>query len=271
MIKAFLLALVGCLGGGACLAVSHGGAGASYAGVSCVQAPSQEIWTYAITRSGECWRSTYYGEGVWTMVSLVGPPATGQFCSISAVAAPDSRIWVYAITDTGECWRSTSWGESEWSLVATVHPIGTGLFTSISVRIGPSNVIWAYAVTDSGECWRSTSWGEGAWSLISTISPTSGQATIDPSLHGAKVEPNPGPGSTRVRFTLERGGRETVLVFDSGGRRVRTLFDGLLSAGPFSLLWDGKDDKGADVASGVYFARFGGTGRAASARIILAR
>ena len=39
------------------------------------------------------------------------------------------------------------------------------------------------------------------------------------------------------------------------GQRVRTLVDGERSAGSFSVVWDGRDDAGGDVASGVYLCR----------------
>ncbi len=46
-----------------------------------------------------------------------------------------------------------------------------------------------------------------------------------------------------------------IVVFDVAGRRVRTLVDERRPAGVFSVAWNGEDDRGQRVASGVYFYR----------------
>ncbi len=70
------------------------------------------------------------------------------------------------------------------------------------------------------------------------------------------IGPNPFRASTAVGFGLARGGRVDLLVFDVLGRRVRTLARGeRFAAGPQSLRWDGRDDAGRAVGSGVYFVR----------------
>jgi len=51
---------------------------------------------------------------------------------------------------------------------------------------------------------------------------------------------------------------------DRRGRLVRTLHDGMahLPAGPHEFLWDGRDDTGQNVSSGVYFVRMAAGGGA---------
>ena len=44
-------------------------------------------------------------------------------------------------------------------------------------------------------------------------------------------------------------------IYDASGREVRTLVDGAQAAGRRSAVWDGRDDTGLPVASGVYYAR----------------
>ncbi len=67
--------------------------------------------------------------------------------------------------------------------------------------------------------------------------------------------PNPYNQRTHVRFALGQSGQARVSIFDASGRRVRTLVDGSLDAGVHSLVWDGEDDRGSRLPSGVYWAR----------------
>lgn len=68
-------------------------------------------------------------------------------------------------------------------------------------------------------------------------------------------QPNPFNPTTRIEFTMERAGKATVRVFDVTGKRVRTVFSGDAKAGPNSVVWDGRDERGHSVGSGVYLYR----------------
>ncbi len=65
--------------------------------------------------------------------------------------------------------------------------------------------------------------------------------------------PNPFNPSTKIEFTLAKSGFVTLQIYDVLGRKVRTLVSEELSAGYKSVVWDGKNEDGEDVASGVYF------------------
>ncbi len=67
--------------------------------------------------------------------------------------------------------------------------------------------------------------------------------------------PNPFNQTTKIRFTLATPGFVTLNIYDLLGRKVRTLVSQRLSSGYKSVLWDGKNDCGEDVASGIYFYR----------------
>ena len=68
--------------------------------------------------------------------------------------------------------------------------------------------------------------------------------------------PNPFNPVTKVAFTVPEGaGRVTLTVHNVNGQVVRTLVDGELSAGPAFAVWDGTDDSGRGLASGIYFTR----------------
>mgnify|MGYP003958273075 FL=1 len=64
--------------------------------------------------------------------------------------------------------------------------------------------------------------------------------------------PNPFNPETTIRFSLPWAVDVTVKVHNDHGQLVRTLVDERMDAGEFQVTWDGKDDSGAQVATGVY-------------------
>jgi hypothetical protein len=73
----------------------------------------------------------------------------------------------------------------------------------------------------------------------------------------ADFAPNPlVPGAAgRIRFTMAREGRAAIDVFDIEGRLVKSVFQGVAKEGPNEAFWNGTNDAGTRVASGVYFYR----------------
>jgi flagellar hook assembly protein FlgD len=72
-------------------------------------------------------------------------------------------------------------------------------------------------------------------------------------LHQSRA--NPFRGSTTIAFTLQSPEQTSLKVFDASGRLVRSLLDEPRTAGLHSMIWDGRDNEGHGVASGVYFYR----------------
>jgi lysophospholipase L1-like esterase len=67
--------------------------------------------------------------------------------------------------------------------------------------------------------------------------------------------PNPFNAVTRFRYDLAGPARMTLAVIDARGRLIRVLSDGVSSRGTHELFWDGTDDSGNPVPSGVYICR----------------
>ena len=68
--------------------------------------------------------------------------------------------------------------------------------------------------------------------------------------------PNPFNPSTRLRFALPQRSTVSLLIYDILGREVNRPFYGYtLDAGTFEVQWDGKDETGASLPSGLYFLR----------------
>ncbi|MDI6809723.1 MAG: C25 family cysteine peptidase [Candidatus Eisenbacteria bacterium] len=69
----------------------------------------------------------------------------------------------------------------------------------------------------------------------------------------------------------KNGGKVAVRVYDVSGRLVKTMVDGVVGPGVHTLYWDGKDRKGRNVPSGVYFVKAEGHGIATTQRMVVIR
>jgi predicted extracellular nuclease len=67
--------------------------------------------------------------------------------------------------------------------------------------------------------------------------------------------PNPFNPSTNIEFVVGRAGQVDLRVFDLRGRLVATLFDQVIDPGQRSVRWDGLDDNGQSVPTGLYLYR----------------
>ncbi len=81
--------------------------------------------------------------------------------------------------------------------------------------------------------------------------------------------PNPFNPTTTIRFSLAESGPVELRVFNVRGELVRTLASGNLSAGVHALEWDGRDDRGNLIASGVYFYRLSAADFAQTRKMLL--
>lgn len=86
--------------------------------------------------------------------------------------------------------------------------------------------------------------------------------------------PNPFNPSTTIGYTIPDG-TETLqvrlFVYDIRGRLVRILADNRHGPGHFQVHWDGRDDRGQPVASGVYLYRFETDNFASTRKMLLIR
>jgi len=72
--------------------------------------------------------------------------------------------------------------------------------------------------------------------------------------------PNPFNGRTQMRFHLPEAVDIRMAVYNSGGQRVRNLIGGRMGSGWHQVAWDGTNDRGRTVASGIYICQLEGGG-----------
>lgn len=107
---------------------------------------------------------------------------------------------------------------------------------------------------------------EGAISVVGDDdSPSADGLTLDSAV------PNPFNPLTLIAYRVPEAARVRLAIFDLAGKRVRTLVEAHLEAGAHTAAWNGDDDAGNAIASGVYLCRLEAGSLAASRRLTLLR
>jgi len=83
--------------------------------------------------------------------------------------------------------------------------------------------------------------------------------------------PNPFNPSTTIRFSVPQRSRVRILVYDQLGRYVAKLEDKEFQPGFYMTTWEGKDQNGKHVTSGIYFVLFNAGSVSLSDKIVLIR
>jgi len=83
--------------------------------------------------------------------------------------------------------------------------------------------------------------------------------------------PNPFNPVTTLRFGVAERGRVQLRVYDVMGRLVRVILDEVLEPGQHSVMWDGRNTAGMEVASGMYVASFSSSGVLQQRKLLLLR
>jgi len=180
--------------------------------------------------------------------------------------------WVVEVSGTG----GTSWTAIENTLVAqaswrhvTVRlgdvltlPIAQFRVRFTARDISPGSIVEA-AVDDF------QIYDDGATTgLAGDPDPAAGAGR--PALHGNF--PNPFNPQTAIRFELAQEAPVRIRIFDAAGRTVRVLAaDRRFGPGAQSVIWDGRNDGAAAVASGVYYYRVEAPGFSAARSMVLAK
>ena len=113
-------------------------------------------------------------------------------------------------------------------------------------------------------------------SILINLSESTTDATIPPlpvpvPLVIETIYPNPFNPHTTIIFSLPQAVRVHLAIYDVRGSLVRTLIDSNQSAGEKVINWDGLNENGVRVSSGVYFCRLKTAEETASKKMVLLR
>ncbi|MCB9513138.1 MAG: T9SS type A sorting domain-containing protein [Candidatus Latescibacteria bacterium] len=214
----------------------------------CSPLDAQRAWLGGSGYSGPAVYRTDDGGVSWTPLGDGLPPT---LVYMLATQGPDSET-LYAATESGP-YRLEA-GSSTWQY------IGDGV---------PLTLFWSVEAVPAMGVMRFGTYGRGIWDFDASA-VTAAPATPTAPLALASF-PNPFNPQTTLRFALDAPGRATLSIYDVRGRAVRQLLAAALPAGEMTVTWDGRDEAGHALPSGVYFARLTAAGQVDSERLTLLR
>jgi hypothetical protein len=89
-----------------------------------------------------------------------------------------------------------------------------------------------------------------------SVNPSSNENLVNPAVTELKGNfPNPFNPQTTIRFSLKDAGHVKLNIYNMKGQLVKSLVNAPLSSGNHQMVWNGRDDKGNPVSSGIYLYR----------------
>ena len=149
------------------------------------------------------------------------------------------------------------------SMVAALEEIGADVRLSLYPEMGHN--VWDRAYADPRLF---------AWFLSHTLAGGEGTPTPDRTPGPFALQqnyPNPFKPDTTIPFDLPAATRVELGLYNLAGQRVATLIDGVREAGSYHLRWDGRDDAGRMLASGMYLYRLAAGTRILTRKLLLLR
>ena len=187
----------------------------------------------------------------WTELTPATKPA-GRYHTALVYDSANHRVTVFGgqtqLAPVNEVWVFDLWNDV-WTQLTPGGTPPSARWGSAGVYDGANDRMVVFGGSDNTV--RNDVWSLNNLSSTSTgVRPVAANAaTLFPN------HPNPFNPVTTIRFDVTARGYATLRIYDARGRAVRTLFDGDADAGATSVTWNGRDDTGHPVGSGVYFYR----------------
>jgi hypothetical protein len=147
-----------------------------------------------------------------------------------------------------------SWDGSSWS------PLGSGMDGNSTFSFVHALVIYDNKLIVGGDF--TTAGGKVSAYIAQWTKHGTGDVGDDdderslPSDFSLKQNyPNPFNPATTIEYSLPKRGHVTIEIFNLLGQKVRTLMDEYKSTGNYTITWDGTDNSGNQLSTGIYFCR----------------
>jgi hypothetical protein len=203
----------------------------------------------------------------------------GSVYSVSNTYNGSSTAW----TENGIHWNNApSLSGAPLSSVGSVSTSSFAEFNVTAAISGNGNYSFGLTNNSSDEVYYSSQEGANHPELIIEMSSlstarqsdvadavASGEAALPKEYTLSQNYPNPFNGQTMIEYALPEAGQVSLMIYNALGQRVRILVDETQPAGYQRAAWDGRDEHGANVGSGIYFYQLEAGRQRLSGRMML--
>jgi flagellar hook capping protein FlgD len=182
--------------------------------------------------------------------NLVADSISSSSARLSATIRESRIVFKYKAV-TSDAWLSSSPTDPVWIMSLSpatqyeYYAIGTSLCPSSSPPVSKTSAI-AYFTT-----------------LKAPSSKT--------SVSSLSIFPVPIQNSATISFSLTESKNVSIKIFDLSGRSITTIAGGQLQPGDHQFIWNGKNEKGKDLNTGIYFLRIETEDQIETRKIIMVR
>ena len=182
-------------------------------------------------------------------LTITNPGAIGQNPNLTWNASAGATSYnVYRRVSFQQQWAligsttSTSYTDLTFTILAPTDPDADEFFYHVT------------AVNCVGESGQSNS--VSIWGLSFFFKSISDELTASPQRFELQQNyPNPFNPETELRYSLQKSGYVDLTIVNLLGQPIRTLVTNNQSIGWYNVMWDGKNNQGHPVGSGIYFYR----------------
>jgi hypothetical protein len=246
--------------------------------------PLEKNYLFVLTTSGKFFSSPDYGKS-WTKTSAFNGPEGHYFYGASIIGSPTvkGRVYiagsgysnppVYVSDDYGATFSPMSEGlPSTLVFDIDIIPEGDMLFAATQVGpyvyvdllnqwvdiagiYAPDQTYWTVEYVPILKTARFGTYGRGIWDFkieSSTFVKDQKDVSQVPGDYCLNNYPNPFNASTRIKYTITNSGWVELTIYNSLGQTMRTLINEYKTSGTYEISWDGRDESGNLVGSGMY-------------------
>ena len=182
---------------------------------------------------------------VWTPAILKTTTGYQMWYAGRPEASLSSQLVGYAISMDGIKWEKSP----DNPIIDTSPAWGSSYLTTAVLQIEDFYHLWYTSFTFAARGQK----GEIGYAISPVLNGSGSDSEIPSGYFLAQNFPNPFNLSTVIQYDLPERAGVTLVIFDVLGRRVKTLVQGIENAGFKTITWNGNNELGEPVNSGIYF------------------